>query len=107
LSEGCLRVRNRIYERVFDPNWVTTHMPDAEVRRQRAAYRRGLLRAAMIGGAVAVVMAMLALAGLARAQRAHRASRPAGQSRRLARGCSAGLPWTARSPPAATCMSPT
>ena len=45
MAEGCLRVRNRIYERVFDREWVTQHMPDAELRRQRAAYRRGLLRA--------------------------------------------------------------
>src|SRR5207302_5351067 len=28
--DGCLRVRNRIYERVFDKQWVATHMPDAE-----------------------------------------------------------------------------
>ncbi len=42
---GYLRVRNHIYERVFDQEWVKTNMPDAELRRQRAAYRRGLLRA--------------------------------------------------------------
>jgi WD40 repeat protein len=29
-----LRVRNRIYDRVFDKGWVLAHMPDAELRRQ-------------------------------------------------------------------------
>ena len=51
---GRLRVRNRIYARVFDRTWVERHLPDAEVRRQRAAYRRGLTRA---GGVAAVVLA--------------------------------------------------
>jgi len=57
LSGNQLVVRNRIYERVFDQAWVAQHMPDAELRRQRAAYRRGLLRAA------AVATALLALVG--------------------------------------------
>jgi WD40 repeat protein len=64
---GCLQVRNRIYERVFDRAWVTAHMPDAEVRRQRAAYRRGLMRAA--GLASVVVAVMSGLVGYALAQR--------------------------------------
>src|SRR5437868_14865427 len=42
--QGCLWVRNRIYYRVFDRDWVLAHMPDAEVRRQRAAFRRGVTR---------------------------------------------------------------
>jgi WD40 repeat protein len=54
-----LVVRNRIYGEVFDREWVRTKMPDAEVRRQRAAYRRGLVRAASIAGVVVVVMAGL------------------------------------------------
>jgi WD40 repeat protein len=54
-----LRVRNRIYARVFDEAWVRQHMPDAEVRRQRAAFRRGLVRAASIAGVVVAVMAGL------------------------------------------------
>src|SRR5262249_27437065 len=39
VAGGRLRVRNRIYERIFDAAWVAAHMPDAELRRQRAAYR--------------------------------------------------------------------
>src|SRR5262249_43814720 len=30
--DGVLRVRSRIYERVFDREWVTAHMPDSELR---------------------------------------------------------------------------
>src|SRR5207247_6426117 len=45
---GELRVRNRIYDRVFDRAWIIAHMPDAELRRQRAAFRRGLWRAAWV-----------------------------------------------------------
>src|SRR5262249_34834239 len=44
---GCAQVRNRIYGRVFDRKWVRQHMPGAELRRQRAAFRRGLLRASV------------------------------------------------------------
>ncbi len=42
VDNGCLRVRNRVYERVFDRQWVKSNMPGAEVRRQRAAYVRGI-----------------------------------------------------------------
>jgi hypothetical protein len=42
VDNGCLRVRNRVYERVFDREWVKSNMPGAEVRRQRAAYARGI-----------------------------------------------------------------
>src|SRR5947209_19148444 len=51
LTGNSLVVRNRIYERVFDRSWVVEHMPDAEVRRQKAAYRRGLVRATAVAGA--------------------------------------------------------
>ncbi len=59
IEDGRLRVRNRIYERVFDQAWVATNMPDAEVRRQRAAYRKGLLRAAAIAAVILMAMASL------------------------------------------------
>jgi WD40 repeat protein len=36
---GVLKVRNRIYARVFDGAWVTGNMPGAEVRRLRALAR--------------------------------------------------------------------
>jgi hypothetical protein len=58
--DGHLRVRNRIYSRVFDAEWVTLHMPDAELRRQRAAYRRGLWRATAIYGSLGALLAVTA-----------------------------------------------
>ncbi|PYX99278.1 MAG: hypothetical protein DMG64_19775 [Acidobacteria bacterium] len=37
-----MEVRNRVYRHTFDREWVQTNLPGAEVRRQRAAYLRGL-----------------------------------------------------------------
>jgi WD40 repeat protein len=66
-QNGFLYLRNRIYEHVFDRDWVAKNMPDAEVQRQRAAYRRGLWRA---GGIAAVIIAVIAvLASIAVRQR--------------------------------------
>jgi len=48
--EGLLWVRNRIYFRAFDRDWIQANLPDAEVRRQRAAYRRGALRVGLAAG---------------------------------------------------------
>jgi hypothetical protein len=59
VSAGCLCVRNRIYSRVFDRGWAWANMPDAEKRRQRAAFRRGALRASVVA---AVVLAGIASA---------------------------------------------
>ena len=54
---GYLQVRNRIYWRVFDSTWIQTNMPQAEVRRQRRAGRRGMLIG--FGAAVALLLAYL------------------------------------------------
>lgn len=53
---GRLRVRNEIYARVFDRAWVSRHLPDAEIRRQRVAFRRGVLRASAIAATVLALM---------------------------------------------------
>jgi WD40 repeat protein len=74
LSGNRLVVRNQIYERVFDQHWVTQHMPDAELRRQRVAYRRGLVRAATAAAVIVAAMAGLALTALGYAHRAFDAS---------------------------------
>lgn len=58
--DGFLKVRNRIYSTVFDAFWVKENMPDAELRRQRAAFRRGAYRAT----AVAVVIIVALISGL-------------------------------------------
>lgn len=70
-AEGdYLAVRNRIYDRVFDREWIEHHMPDAELRRQKEAYRRGLLRATGISGAVAAAFAVLSFVAIANANQA-------------------------------------
>jgi WD40 repeat protein len=51
--EGRLTVRNRIYQRVFDLRWTVENMPDAEVRRQRAAFISGTLR---MGGVALLIL---------------------------------------------------
>ncbi|HEY7543865.1 MAG TPA: carboxypeptidase regulatory-like domain-containing protein, partial [Blastocatellia bacterium] len=57
--DGRLQVRNRIYNRVFDNEWILANMPDAELQRQRMAYLRGLLRAAGIATVVVILMLLL------------------------------------------------
>jgi hypothetical protein len=56
-ADGYLQVRNRIYWRVFDGNWIQTNMPEAEVRRQKKAGRRGML----VGFGIAVFLLSLYL----------------------------------------------
>lgn len=41
-QSGMLGVRNRVYRHTFDRDWVRINLPGAEIRRQRAAYLRGL-----------------------------------------------------------------
>jgi hypothetical protein len=50
--KGRLVVRNRIYARVFDDHWIQTNMPEAELRRQRGAGRKGMA----YGFGIAVVL---------------------------------------------------
>jgi AAA-like domain/PEGA domain len=59
VRNGCLTVRNRVYYRVFDNAWVTANLPGAELRRQRAAYRKGMWRAMTL--AVPVLLLVVAL----------------------------------------------
>lgn len=69
-TEGRLHVRNRIYERVFNRNWVAANMPEAERIRQQQAYRQGLIRATAISGSIAAVMTGLAITTYLANQRA-------------------------------------
>lgn len=48
-KRGWLQVRNRIYAHVFDSAWIQQNLPDAERRRQKRAYWRGVMRTAMAG----------------------------------------------------------
>lgn len=52
IVDGHLQVRNHIYKQVFDKEWIRVNMPDAEVRRQRAAFRRG----AVFIGSISLVL---------------------------------------------------
>src|SRR5205085_9163249 len=69
-SDVCSSDLNRIYEHVFDRDWIISNMPDAELRRQRAAFRRGVVRAAAVAAVILVVMAGLAIAAIRERNRA-------------------------------------
>jgi len=58
-QNGLLRLRNRIYERVFDSDWILTNMPGSELRRQRAAYKRGLQIAGLVAAPIVASVATL------------------------------------------------
>jgi WD40 repeat protein len=79
-ERGYLRLRNRIYERVFDARWIAANMPDAEVRRQRQAARRAMLRTSAVAAAVLSVVGGLSLNN---AQLARKASAQSARYRTL------------------------
>ncbi|MBX7222312.1 MAG: SUMF1/EgtB/PvdO family nonheme iron enzyme [Blastocatellia bacterium] len=56
IRNGVLELRNRIYHRVFDQGWVLSNMPDAELRRQKAAFQRGVKRASTIALVILAIM---------------------------------------------------
>jgi WD40 repeat protein len=61
-SEGKqLIVRNRIYEHVFGKEWITENMPEQEVRRQRGAFTRGVVRTALISATIIGIIGFLAI----------------------------------------------
>jgi WD40 repeat protein len=68
---GRLVVRNRIYSQVFDRAWINENMPGAELRRQQAAYRRGLYRAGAVASAIVGVMGCLTLWAIRSQQQAN------------------------------------
>jgi WD40 repeat protein len=62
--DGKLQVRNRIYERVFNRAWIQKHLPSTEKRRQRAAYWRGVRRAAMLAASIGLFFIALGVASV-------------------------------------------
>ncbi len=70
MQEGYLSVRNRIYYQVFDRVWVNASMPDAELRRQRAAFRRGVIRTTAIAALVLALVGCLAFMAVKQRNRA-------------------------------------
>lgn len=74
-TDGDLHVRNRIYARVFDGSWIATNMPDAEQRRQRSAYRRGLARATALAGLVLALLGSVTADAVVSRQKAESTTR--------------------------------
>jgi WD40 repeat protein len=70
--DGRLQVRNRIYSQVFDRGWINENMPGAELRRQRAAYHRGLLLAGGLAATVLTIISSLAFIAVSQANRANK-----------------------------------
>jgi WD40 repeat protein len=58
-ENGHLVMRNRIYRRVFDQRWIAANMPQAEARRQRAAFWRGALRSGLVSAGVVLAIGYL------------------------------------------------
>ena len=59
VEDGVLRIRNRIYERVFNKDFVTANQPLDEIQRQKAAERRGRIRVLKIAIPIGVVFLIL------------------------------------------------
>lgn len=59
VTDGRLVVRNRIYDCVFDEDWIRSSMPDAETRRQRRAFAAGILRTATVALVILGLMTWL------------------------------------------------
>jgi len=70
VREGYLYVRNRIYFRVFDREWVRSNLPMDEIARQKAAYRQGVLRVARIATPVCLILIGLTVYAIHEARRA-------------------------------------
>jgi len=77
---GHLQPRNRIYSNIFDLKWVQKNLPNAEIRRQRAAFYRGVRRVAGVAAVVLIVMGALVLY----AWRSAQAEKAATESKRKA-----------------------
>lgn len=82
--QGQLRVRNRIYGRVFDDEWIHTNVPGAELRRQRRAVRRGAVRTAAVAFVILAVVAALAINAIWQRNRAEQEQRTAEEQRQIA-----------------------
>ena len=61
VSGDRLVVRNRIYAHVFDKRWIRLNMPDAELRRQRRAFRNGIGLATAVAAVVFGIVGLLVL----------------------------------------------
>src|SRR6266496_2153928 len=76
-EQGRLQERNHIYSRVFDRYWVKANLPDADLRRQHAAFLRGVFRTA---GIAAIVVAAMTITGLIAMNEVKKAGRAMAQA---------------------------
>ncbi|MBL8190674.1 MAG: AAA-like domain-containing protein [Acidobacteria bacterium] len=72
VADGVLKNRNRIYQHVFDRQWVMKTMPDADLQRQRAAYRRGVIRTSAWSAVLIVIIGTLLFVALKKSREASR-----------------------------------
>jgi WD40 repeat protein len=72
VENSSLKVRNRIYQRVFDGEWVKVNMPDAELRRQRRIFWRALLGTTAVAGIIITLMSYLAFTSIDKSNRYRR-----------------------------------
>ncbi|MBX7133905.1 MAG: AAA-like domain-containing protein [Fimbriimonadaceae bacterium] len=72
---GTIVSRNRIYATVFDRSWIRANMPEAEVRRQRAAAIKAMIKTGTVALLVTAIVGYLA----------YRSSRLADQQAQLKR----------------------
>lgn len=64
VENGVLRVRNRIYYRVFDPNWIDANMPVAELWRRWLVVWGQIKRMARFFGIIFLLMVLASTAAL-------------------------------------------
>jgi len=79
IEKGFLQVRNPVYARAFGPEWIRENMPGDELRRQKAAYTAGLLRAGFGAAVIVAVLATLSVVAISQRIRADQSSRLAGR----------------------------
>jgi WD40 repeat protein len=72
-EQGRLLERNHIYSQVFDRQWVKANLPEADLRRQRAAFLRGVFRTAGIAAIVVAAMTITGLIAMKEVKKARRA----------------------------------
>ena len=63
-TDGVLRVRNRVYAKLFDAAWVRDNLPDAELRRQKAAVSKARWQVGSISAVVFLIIGGLLSWGL-------------------------------------------
>jgi WD40 repeat protein len=72
-TQGRLETRNHVYSRVFDDSWVDSNMPDADRRRLRAAFLRGVIRTGTIAAMIVAVLTAVVVIAAREAGKARRA----------------------------------